>query len=402
MKYISKTNYHGLFCFSIFTLIGIAEMIWSTLTSLTTLTSLSRFSDFSEKPDISCIQTETNLAILKKIPSVNIFKSVWFGRGPRAQTLLQSIASVDKNIKYKREIIRTKDGVDISLDWKETDLMRHDTPIILCLHGLGGDSESRYMQTFTNLSLKKGYRTVVYNRRGHGGTSLLSKVENLKESVIFPKHVNMDDMLRVVDNLLKKYPRAPKYLIGFSCGANLLINYISKYHHNPFIGGASISNGYNIYKGTKILSEKSPVCDCIVSQFLKDILSSGRLEEVKKLAERSNITIDFEAVMKCKSIKKLEELLVVPAYGFKSLKEYYENDSCHNVIKDVKTPLLCIANKNDPLVHYSMCDIPKEAALLNKNIISVTTEHGGHVGWIEEINKDPWYAVVFFEYIKAL
>jgi predicted alpha/beta-fold hydrolase len=392
LKYISKTDYHGIFCFSVFTFIGIMEMMWSMI--------ITRFIDYSEKPTIYYIKNERNENILKKMPSVSCFKISWFGRGPKAQTLLQSMAYVDKTIKYEREIISTEDGVDISLDWKENNKnMTQETPIILCLHGLGGDSESRFMQTFTNISLKKGYRTIVYNRRGHGGASLLSRVESVQENVVFPKHVNMKDMVCVVDHLLNKYPLAPKYLIGFSCGANLAINYISSYP--TFIASASISNVYNIFDASRLLSEKSPICDGIVTQFLKDILSNGRLEEVKKIASRLNIDIDFESSMRCKSITKMEELLVVPAYGFKSLKEYYENDSCHNVINCVKTPLLCIANRNDPLVHKSMIDIPCESAMCNKNVITIVTEHGGHVGWIEVFNKDPWYANVFFEYIKS-
>jgi predicted alpha/beta-fold hydrolase len=391
MKYIASIDYHGIFCFSVFTFVGIMEMIWST--------TIASFFDFSEKPTISYMKNEKNDDILKHMPSVNAFNIAWFGRGKNAQTLLQSIASVDKNIKYDREIISTEDGVDISLDWKQNSEMNQETPIILCLHGLGGDSETRFMQTFTNLSLKKGFRAVVYNRRGHGGTSLLSRVENVQENVIFPKHVNMKDMVCVVDHLLKTYPLAPKYLIGFSCGANLAINYISKY--STFIATASVSNVYNIFEASRLLSETSSVCDGIVSQFLKDILSDGRLEEVKKIAKRSSVNIDFESVMRCKSIKKLEEMLVVPAYGFKSLKEYYESDSCHNAINAVKTPLLCIANRNDPLVHSRMVDIPLEAAKSNENIITVVTEHGGHLGWIESFDKDPWYADVFSSTLKT-
>lgn len=390
LKYISETDYHGIFCFSVFTFIGIMEMVWSMI--------ISRFTDYSEKPSISYIKNEHNENILKQMPSTSAFNVAWFGRGPNAQTLLQSMVNVDKNIQYKREIISTDDGVDISLDWKENnDNMNQETAIVLCLHGLGGDSESRFMQTFTNISLKNGYRTVVYNRRGHGGTSLLSKEKN-KESVVFPKHVNMKDMLCVVDHLSKKYPLAPKYLIGFSCGANLVINYISRY--STFLASASISNVYNIYEASTLLSEKSRICDGIVTQFLKDILSGGRLQEVEKISRRLNIDINFESVMKSASIKKFEELLVVPAYGFKSVKEYYDNDSCHEVIKNVKTPLLCIANRNDPLVHTKMIDIPYEASMCNENIITIVTEHGGHVGWIEAFNKSPWYANVFFEYIK--
>lgn len=390
LNYISETDLYGIYCFIVFAFLALIEMMLSVL--------ITRFLARSEKPQIYYINTEKNENVLKNMHCVNSFNIAWFGRGPRAQTLLQSITRIDKSVKYKREVITTKDGVGIALDWKENnEIMKKETPIVLCLHGLGGDSKSRFMQTFTNISLKKGYRTVVYNRRGHGGTSLLSTVENVKESIIFPKHVNMNDMVSVVNHLTTKYPHAPKYLIGFSCGANLAINYVSRY--NTFKATASISNVYNIFDSARLL-ESSPICDGIVSQFLKDILSRDRLDEVKKLAKESNINIDFESVMKCKSINKLEEKLVVPLYGFASLKEYYEKDSCHNFIEQTKTPLLCIANRNDPLVHSTMLRIPSNAAMCNENIITIITKHGGHIGWVESLDKDPWYANVFFEYIR--
>lgn len=393
---ILKTDFILLFCLLMFTFAAIMEMAWSMI--------ISRFISISEKPLISYIKNEKNVKIINNIPSVNSFDIIWFGRGPRAQTILaHNVLYADNKIAYSREIISTEDGVDISLDWKEdNEMMDEKTPIILCLHGMGGDSKTRVMETFSNLSLKRGYRAVVYNRRGHGGTSLLSKVENVKEKVIFPKHVNMPDMLLVVDHICSKYPNSPKYLFGFSCGANLAIKYLSEYPDNPFVCCASISNGYNIYDGAQILSEKSPVCGVIVAQLLKKLLDGDRYNEVKRIANNLNINLDLKSVLRCTSFNKLEEMLILPAYGFKSLKEYYDNDSCFSVIEKVKTPLLCISNKNDPLVHSSMCNIPTQAALCNENIISIVTNHGGHGGWIECKNKDPWYAIIFFEYINAL
>lgn len=386
-----QKQYHHLLCKCIFTYVAVLEMIWSMCTTI--------FIPNSEKPMVSCIKNKKNRRILAKMPSANAFNIVWFGRGPRAQILLHNLAPIDKSIAYNREIISTEDGVDISLDYKEDKAMNDKTPLILCLHGMGSNSKSMLMQAFTNVSLKRRYRSVVYNRRGHGDVSLLFRLDNVKEDVIFPRHVNMKDMILVVNHLVRKYPHAPKYLFGFSCGGNLLITYISKYPGNPFIASVSVSNGYNIYKGACIL-KKSPICDAMVSQSLKNILYN-KFDEVEKIAKKYNIHVDFESVMRCKSFKRLEEMLV-GLYGFGSLKEYYDSNSCHTFINKVKTPLLCINNMNDPLVHSSMCDIPLEASMRNKNIISITTKHGSHGGWIENINKDPWYAIIFFEYIEAI
>jgi predicted alpha/beta-fold hydrolase len=210
----------------------------------------------------------------------------------------------------------------------------------------------------------------------------------------------MEDMEFVVAHLCHMYPLAPKYMIGFSCGANLGIKFIATSKNNPFIATASISNGYDIDSGTKLISETSPICDGLATQFLKGILFDGRLEEVKALSK--HLDIDFEAVMKTKSLRKIEELLILPLYGYNSLEQYYEQDSCHNYIRNVNSPLLCIANKNDPLIPHSMTDVPLEASKHNENIIAIITKRGGHIGWIEDDVNNPWYAKVFFEYIQSV
>ena len=179
--------------------------------------------------------------------------------------------------------------------------MDDSTPLILCLHGMGGHSNSRYLQLFTRAAVRRGYRAVVYNRRGHGGTSLLpvpmpglsaeprgansgmgvvvdsalsrgvpsqgvpsqgvpsqgppsdqeaagdspvaSALDAEASPKIFPTHVNMDDMQEVVSHLRASHPRAPMYLIGFSCGANLCIHYLATSGEEcPFIAAGSVSH----------------------------------------------------------------------------------------------------------------------------------------------------------------
>jgi predicted alpha/beta-fold hydrolase len=386
-KYLSECDLHGTLCFFAFLMIAALEMIVSVITH--------RFKDYTEKPSIVFVKNATNTSIVSKMPCAKSFKPVWYSRGPMAQTVIQSLAT--SKTDYYRKYVSSYDGVQIALDYKSSsdDLK---APIVLCLHGLGGDSGSRFIETFTNLSASRGYRTIVYNRRGHG-TSLVS--DNGKEKVIFPRHVNMEDMFAVVDHLNTHYPDAPKFLVGFSSGANLAINYIARNRtRNPFVATVSVSNVYDINKSSTLLAE-NPICDGIVSQFLKDILSKKRIEEATQISKKFNISIDFTKVLKSKSIRDLEEMLVVPSYNFNSLHEYYETDSCHNYIADVSSPLLCISNNNDPLVHKSMCEIPSNEAKKNENIISITTEHGGHVGWIDNSINNPWYARVVFEYFEC-
>ena len=45
------------------------------------------------------------------------------------------------------------------------------------------------------------------------------------------------------------------------------------------------------------------------------------------------------------SLQELEALLVVPAHGYSSLEEYYEDVSGHDYLKDVRSPLICICSR---------------------------------------------------------
>jgi predicted alpha/beta-fold hydrolase len=140
----------------------------------------------------------------------------------------------------------------------------------------------------------------VYNRRGHGNTSLLPVRPSSIPPKIFPIHSNMDDMKAVVHHLVTRFPNAPLHIVGFSCGGNLLINFIADEEGLPPNLGAcvSVGNGYQINEGTRLLRGRDNVCDGIVTQFLKSVLEEGGiLAESKKLAKEANVSIDFKAVM---------------------------------------------------------------------------------------------------------
>jgi len=68
----------------------------------------------------------------------------------------------------------------------------------------------------------------------------------------------------------------------------------------------------------------------------------------------------------------------------------------------VKSPLLCISNIEDPLVPSEVTQYPQNAAKYNENIINVQTQRGGHLGWIEDCRKSPWYMNLIFEYFDAI
>lgn len=130
-----------------------------------------------------------------------------------------------------------------------------------------------------------------------------------------------------------------------------------------------------------------------------DLFAAGRLAESRQLAEAAGIEIDWEA--RARHVQDIERELIVPAYGYRDLREYHDDHSCDWRLPLVRTPLLCVANLEDPLVSKDIVDVPIRAASINENVIAAVTKHGGHVGWISSLREEAWYVRAMFEYFEA-
>lgn len=337
-----------------------------------------------EKPQIYTIK---NKDIIKKISGINEYKPNILAKSGKVHTMLQ-IINYMKLYHYDREYLCLRDGQSISLDWK---CIKNtiDTPIILLLHGLGGNSQSPYIKKFTSIAVNKNYRVVVYNRRCH------TKHKSVVNCIPFPKHVNMEDIEDVVSHIDMLYPKAKKYIVGFSAGANLAIKYYAEHKSESFQACVSISNGYNIYKGLKMMTDKQTIN--IVCNFIKDLLDKDTINNIK----RYKSAIDIKKILNSKTLIELEENLVVPLYNYTNLEEYYNDDSCHHVIEKVSKPLLCICSRDDPFVDPEMINVPINASMVNENIITIVTKTGGHIGWIDESFK-PWYVNIVLSYFDNI
>lgn len=71
-----------------------------------------------------------------------------------------------------REILTLEDGGQVALDWDHPTKADENTPIILILPGLTGDSQASYVKKFVISGVDEGFRMVVFNYRGLGGIPL--------------------------------------------------------------------------------------------------------------------------------------------------------------------------------------------------------------------------------------
>jgi predicted alpha/beta-fold hydrolase len=185
---------------------------------------------------------------LKSFP-LTFYKTPWLFNG-HLQTAYSSAFKAIK-LKYDRELCVMDDKGTVSLDWypSRPDTDHSDTPIIFILHGING---GKCLWNFVTLGSHECYirsiiadiydqykwTCVVMNNRGCAETPVTS-----------PRLYNAADVSDIKEVLIRihgHYQDAPIFGIGFSLGANLLMNYLGTESKNPLVCAVSVSNPYDL------------------------------------------------------------------------------------------------------------------------------------------------------------
>ncbi|GIL56813.1 hypothetical protein Vafri_12124 [Volvox africanus] len=455
------------------------------------------------------------------------------------------------------------DGVQITLLWFEPKLVAEDAPLVVSLHGIGGDENSVRPIVLAEECMKRGWRSVLYVRRGHGDSSLLpvapppstgvasprkscdkamrpavtaaggrhtgatgvacaaatiapspssplppavatissdaaATVATLDHSPptspptavttvtiiatdggemtetseashsgtptgclsclqpacitaaaapvakpdpealrrtrkAFPQHADTEDFQVVLQHIRAARPQALMMAVGFSMGSNVLVKFLGEHppaspRHtantspegsqkreegfrkdtereedpkNPLAAAISVSNGYDIIEGTRNLVSSRPMADRIITAALHKLLRR-RLPEVHAICAAHGLLVDFDEVLACNTIRDFERGLMLPICGHDDLDEYYRNNNCREALMDVRTPLLCLSARDDPIIDPSLLRHAKDAAATNPHILLAVTGRGGHLGWLQGWTGKSWMMDVIVQFVESV
>ncbi|CAL5343216.1 unnamed protein product [Camellia sinensis] len=342
------------------------------------------------------------------------------------------------NVRFRRECLRTKDNGSVALDWVSGDDFRlpPDSPLLILLPpipnvrlgfhaarhskcwiyncpynewlqpGLTGGSGDTYVRHMLARARKNRWRVVVFNSRGCGDSPVTTPQ--------FYSASFIEDLREVVAHVGTRYPNANLYAVGWSLGANILVQYLGQESHNcPLSGAASLCNPFNLVvadedfrKGFNIVYDKA------LANSLCKIFKTHSL-----LFEDMGGEYNIELAANAKSVKEFDEGLTRVSFGFKSADDYYSNSSSADSIKHVCTPLLCIqvcledlflpvaieVAANDPIAPSR--GIPRKDIQENPNCLLIVTPKGGHLGWVagaESPRGAPWTDPVVMDFLEHL
>ncbi|MCF7824849.1 MAG: alpha/beta fold hydrolase [Candidatus Marinimicrobia bacterium] len=304
----------------------------------------------------------------------------WLPNG-HMQTVFASLMMSVPMPNYRREIIDLPDGDIVAADWVDGTL---DKPLFVLIHGMEGDSESRYARLLINECQALGWSGVVLHMRSCGG--LINRRRNFYHAGFY------QDIAYFLDVLLPKRKISENiYLAGVSLGGSQVVHYLAKGRPQGRVKAAALISTPLDLKGSADFM-KSGLNRLYILKFRQSLL--------KKYAAKKDLIRNDEmmaSLARAKNFWDLDDAATAPLHGFDDAKHYYQEMSAKKVLPEISIPTLYLASKDDPFIpEASMPNGECKTAQLR----TILTDAGGHVGFVDQHGQS-WMSPTVFKYFLS-
>ncbi len=309
---------------------------------------------------------------------VDEFKPAFWLKNAHLQTIWPSLLRPNRSIHEQWERIELPDGDFIDLVWKGTIKKELSRPIVVLLHGLGGNLNSSYLKGLMKILSIKGFKPVLMHFRGSSGVP-----NRLPQGY---HSGNTQDVAYIVDLLRKRYPSSPIHGVGFSLGANVLLKWLGETEEsNPLTSAVAISVPFVL----------ETVADTFMKGFAR-VYQWKLLQQIKQETlfkfHQIPCPLDLSKIENITTFWEFDDYVTAPLNGFSDAQEYYRKSGCRQYLPFIKKPTLIIHSLDDP---FMTPDVVPKISELSPSTEMDLTERGGHVGFIE--GKTPFYPEYWLE-----
>jgi len=273
-------------------------------------------------------------------------------RSPHLQSILPELLAIGKKTTLETSIHEAQKGKPFVLA-ERTAQTDNNAPVFVLIPGIEGSHQSSVIRLLLTSKCLADSPMFVLSHRGI----------NLKGEQITPYHGGLTNDLAYVATLLReRFPNRLIHAVGFSMGANILLNYATGSH--PLNRITAISTPFDL----KACADRIPA-------FYQRII----LQRMRKRTENCNAIYKRLNWDNIKRIRDIDEQLVAPHFGYQSANHYYVENSSKDHLDTITCPTTLISAYDDPFISPSSW--PKKRTL-PKNIRMITPRHGGHMGFI--------------------
>lgn len=239
------------------------------------------------------------------------------------------------------------------------------TRLLLCVHGLGGSSQSGYLRGAARRAAALGWACLRLNLRGADGSG-----EDFYHAAL------TDDLhAALASPALARFTQV--YVLGFSLGGHLALRLASEPHDARLRAVAAVCSPIDLARSVTALDR--PGLWLYRTYVLRRLKQS-----YLAVARRRTLAAPLERVLAVQTLREWDAQTVVPRYGFGSTDDYYARASVAPRLGELRVPSLLLETEDDPMVPAATVRpaLPNRAPQLEVRWLG----SGGHVGLPERVD----------------
>jgi len=282
-------------------------------------------------------------------------------RSGHFNTIYTSLARKEPPIDFYRERIATHDDDFLDLDF----VKQGNRKIAILCHGLEGSSASKYISGTSHILSQNGFDICAMNYRFCSG-----EINRTPQMYHSGWTIDLDTVVQHIEALYDEI-----FLVGFSLGGNLVLKYGGEKTINKtkkLKGIASVSVPMNL------LSSSLQMLKLENRLYTKRFLKTLNVK-VKQKSEQFPDFFDTSHIKKIRTVLDFDDYYTGPLNGYKDARDYYEQCSSDQFLKDIEVPTLIVNSYDDPFLGPKC--YPSDKEIGNSNVSTLYTKYGGHVGF---------------------
>ena len=301
---------------------------------------------------------------MNSYPFMESFEAHWCVPSGALQTIAGSQLrdkSLPRPPRVRHELQLSEQGRAVLFEIEPKD---KNLPIVLLAHGMGGCSESGYMKRISNKLWMRGYGVFLINQSGCGpGMGLSPRMWNGGSS---------DDLAKMINFVLQRYPKKSLIPVGFSLSGNVLLKYLGEGREIPenISGALAVNPPVDLRVASSIISRKWS-CS-LFNRYYMRLIRNQAVALVEQFPSALN------PLKNLKTIWDFDVSYTAPAGGFKDVDDYYDRSSSKHYLQGIITPTSILSAEDDPFVPGYLFDQVKRG----KKVSLHKPMKGGHMGYI--------------------
>ena len=246
-------------------------------------------------------------------------------------------------------------------------------PIVLILHGLGGNAASPYATGLVHALAGKGIQATVMQYRGAG--------ERPNRLPRFYHAGETTDVGHALNALRQRHPGRVLGLAGYSLGGAIALNYLAENGSDSGVAAAAV---------VSVPFDLDRCAEHIASGFARvyqwDLLRGLKRMVTTKFGDHLQEWLALATLSEIQTLRGFDQWVTAPLHGFDGATDYYRRCSPRGRLRHISTPTLIVHSRDDPFVPRDTIPAPHDLSEATQLELS---DHGGHVGFMTP-GGEPW------------